>query len=292
MLRTILGVLSLILYVINSVVLAIIILLTSFILCFIPIRSVRFFVHTHFLQQTPKWHAYFNTLIMQINTKGKWDVLGTGLLKKKGWYVMISNHRSWLDILVLGSVFNQLIPPLKFFMKKELLWQLPFAGIACYALGYPFMSRHSHKAIRKNPKLKGKDIETTKIACQRLKLYPTTLINFAEGTRFTDKKKARQQSPFQHLLKPHAGGFAIVLSELNTMLSGVINVVIAYPHKTPSLWEFVCGRFERVSVRYELIPISSDLIGDYYNDRQFRAHIQQWLNDLWNKNDALLTRLL
>ncbi|MCX7126185.1 MAG: 1-acyl-sn-glycerol-3-phosphate acyltransferase, partial [Gammaproteobacteria bacterium] len=107
----------------------------------------------------PTWFAYINYSIAKISTRNLWDVTGSGTLKDDDWYVMISNHRSWLDILVLGIAFNKKIPPLKFFMKKELLWQLPFAGLACYALGFPFMSRHSHAQIRKNPSLKGKDIE-------------------------------------------------------------------------------------------------------------------------------------
>ncbi len=291
MVRTILGVISLLLYAANLLILAFIILLVSLILCITPIASWRHAIQYHFLQRMPIYFAWINQLIMKINARNKLDISGTGALKKEGWYVMISNHRSWLDILILGNVFNNKIPPLKFFMKKELLWQLPLAGLACYALGYPFMSRHSHAQIRKNPQLKGKDIETTKKACQRLRNFPTTLINFLEGTRFTDAKKERQQSPFKNLLKPHAGGAAVVMHELQDILSGVVSVVICYPKKTPSLWEFACGRFEKIIVRYELLPITPDLIGDYYNDRNFRAHIQQWLNGIWERNDALIEDL-
>ncbi|HLB55847.1 MAG TPA: acyltransferase [Coxiellaceae bacterium] len=288
MIRSILGVISLFLYALTTVLLAVTILCVSLIVCIIPVRKWRFAIQKNFLQRTPSWYSTINSLIMRINTSGKWDILGTGQLQKNNWYVMISNHRSWLDILVLDRVFNKKIPPLKFFMKKELLWQLPFAGLACYALGYPFMSRHSHAAIRKNPQLKGQDVATTKKACQRLRHFPTTLINFLEGTRFTEKKKERQQSPFQHLLKPHAGGIAVVMHELQDILAGVVSVTICYPNKTPSVWEFVCGRFEKIVVRYELLPITPDLIGDYYDDRNFRAHMQQWLNEIWKKNDVMI----
>lgn len=280
--RFILGVISLVLYLANLLMLAsIIIFLSPFI-----------FLLPTFFQRIPEWFATINRWIMLIATRNKWDVLGTGPLKEDGWYVMISNHRSWLDILVLSRVFNHKIPPLKFFMKKELLWQLPVAGIACYILGYPFMSRHSHAQIRKNPKLKGKDIETTKKACQRLRNFPSTLINFLEGTRFTQHKKERQQSPFKHLLKPHAGGVAVVIHELENVLSGIVNVVIVYPNKTPSMWAFMCGRFEKIIVRYEFLPITSDLIGDYYNDRAFRSYMQQWLNGIWKRNDNLIERMI
>lgn len=285
------GCVSIILYSANLLILAIIILCLSPFVFILPTKRLRYVARRYFFQRFPAWFAKINYWISMISTRHRWDILGTGQLKKEGWYVMISNHRSWLDILVLGNVFNETIPPLKFFMKKELLWQLPLAGLACYCLGYPFMSRHSHAEIRKNPQLKGKDIATTKRACERLRHFPTTLINFAEGTRFTKKKKERQQSPFENLLKPRAGGAAIVINELQDILSGMISVMIYYPKKTPSVWEFACGRFEKIVVRYEVLPITPDLLGDYYNDRDFRTHMQQWLNALWRKNDAWVRRL-
>lgn len=279
---------SLILYALNLLILAAIILFSSIIIFLIPIRRIRFVMRRDFLQKIPVWFAQINCWIAQISTHGKWNVLGTGTLKKNGWYLMVSNHCSWLDILVLGNIFNRKIPSLKFFMKKELLWQLPLAGLACYVLDYPFMSRHSHEQVKKNPKLKGKDIETTKKACNVLRDYPATLINFLEGTRFTEAKKERQHSPYQYLLKPRAGGVAVVLHELQDVLSGIINVTICYPGKTPSLWEFVCGDFKEIVVRYEVLPITPDLIGHYHEDRNFRTHIQHYFNAVWQRNDEML----
>src|SRR3990167_5110952 len=289
-LQSVLGFISLLLYIANLVMLALVILCTIPFVFLLP-KPYAHIIQKNFLQRMPTWFAHINFWIMSISTHERWDISGTGELKINHWYVMISNHCSWLDILVLGSIFKDKIPPLKFFMKKELLWQLPFAGLACYALGFPFMSRHSHAEIKKNPALKGKDIEATKKACAHLREFPSTLINFLEGTRFTSKKKERQQSPFKHLLKPRAGGAAVAMHELEDILSGVVHVVIIYPHKTPTMWDFMCGRFEKIIVRYELLPITSDLIGDYYNDRSFRAHIQQWLNGVWERNDYLIDAL-
>lgn len=287
MLRILKGVLSLSLYTLNLLFWALIIL-CIYALTFLCPKSWKEKINRHFLQKTPEWFAKINSFIMQISTKKLWDISGTGTLDKNGWYLMISNHQSWLDILVLGNIFADKIPPLKFFMKKELLWQLPFAGLACYALGYPFMSRHSHAEIRKNPALKGKDVETTKKACQVLRIFPSTLINFVEGTRFTPNKHAKQLSPFKHLLKPRTGGISIVLQELNDILSGIVNVTIHYGHKPPTVWEFACGHFEKITIRYEVIPLTPELIGDYYSDRHFRSHIQQWLNTLWKSNDEFI----
>lgn len=291
MLKALRGIVSLILYALNPLILASIILLSSIFIFLIPIRHVRFVIRRDFLQKIPVCFAHVNNWIAQISTSGKWNVLGTGELKKNGWYLMVSNHCSWLDILVLGNIFNHKIPSLKFFMKKELLWQLPLAGLACYVLDYPFMSRHSHEQVKKNPKLKGKDIETTKKACNVLRDYPATLINFLEGTRFTSEKKERQHSPYDHLLKPRAGGVAVVLHELQDVLSGIINVTICYPGGAPSLWQFACGDFKEIIVRYEVLPITPDLIGNYHEDRNFRTYIQQHFNGLWQHNDEILKRL-
>ena len=287
------AIISLFLYLLSLILLAILSLLFCVLSCILPTSNMRKKTKNFYTKNFPIWFMIFNSAIAQISTRNKWDVRGQGELDTSHFYLMISNHRSWIDILVLCVAFKGTVSPLKFFMKKELLWQLPLAGIACHVLGYPFMSRHTHAEVRKNPGLKRKDIETTKLACKKLKeLSPTTLINFLEGTRFTEAKKERQQSPFLHLLKPHTGGIATTIQELHDILAGIVNVTIAYPGKTPSVWEFVCGRFDRVVVRYEVLPITSNLIGDYYNDREFRANMQQWLNEIWLQKDSFLQRTL
>ena len=282
------GALSLVLYILNLLGHALVIVCVALSLFLIPIKKWRLIVQRDFLQKMPNSFNRINDWIMRITTEGHWDISGTGSLKEDGWYVLISNHVSWIDILVLGKVFRGKIPPLKFFMKKALLWQLPIGGLACYAMGYPFMSRHTHAEIKKNPSLKGKDVETTKKACRTLRNFPSTLINFSEGTRFTEKKKERQESPYKNLLKPRAGGAAVVLHELHDNMSGILNVVITYSPKTPNFWEFCCGDFGKIIVRYELLPVTPDLVGDYDGDRNFRPQLQQWFNQLWERNDALI----
>ncbi len=58
-----------------------------------------------------------------------------------------SNHRSWVDILVLQSIFNRRIPFLKFFLKRQLIW-VPLLGLAWWALDFPFMRRYSSSSSR------------------------------------------------------------------------------------------------------------------------------------------------
>src|SRR3990167_3236332 len=282
------GALSLVFTLFNFIFHALMVLIGAFFLLFIPNKRWRNAYQSHFLQRIPECFWIITGKILEMNSPGKWDVSGTGQLRKDGWYILISNHQSWNDILILSKLFAKKISPLKFFMKKELILQLPIGGLACYALHYPFMSRHSASAIRKNPALKGKDIATTIKACQRLRDFPATLINFIEGTRFTEKKHARQQSPYRHLLKPHAGGTAVAIHELQDIAAGIINVTVYYSSKVPGFWNLFCGNFQKIRVHYEVIPITNDLVGNYHEDRQFRAKMQQWFNALWGKKDALI----
>ena len=282
------GLFVLLLILLNFIVHACSILLAACLLLLIPTSAGRRAYRRYFLQHMPEMFWRITGKILGMTTQGRWDVSGTDALQRDGWYILISNHQSWTDILALSKVFSGKIAPLKFFMKKELLWQLPIGGLACYALGYPFMSRHSAAAIRKNPSLKGQDIATTAKACQQLHHLPTTLVNFLEGTRFTSKKQARQQSPYRYLLKPHAGGTAVAIHELHDIASGIINVTICYPKTVPGFWRLFCGNFEKIVVHYEVLPITPDLIGNYHSDRHFRTHMQQWFNHLWADKDAAI----
>ncbi len=234
--------------------------------------------------------AFLNLLILKISMWGKWDVQGVPL-ERKEWYLLVSNHQSWVDILVLGGLFCTKAPPFKFFMKKELLWQLPIAGVCCYILGYPLMRRHTRADIRKDPSLKGKDIDTTKKACAGFKKLPTTIINFVEGTRFTEQKHLQQESPFRHLLKPKTGGTAIVLNEMHDYLSGILNVTINYDADHISFFKLLSGDIRKLSIHYEVLPIRKELLGNYYEDRVYRSVIQRWFNDLWERKDTLLDQL-
>lgn len=75
--------------------------------------------------------------------------------------MIISNHLSWADILFIGCIYKGNVPVTKFFMKQNLIY-IPFVGLACYALGMPFLKRYSKSQLIKNPKLRKKDIDSTK----------------------------------------------------------------------------------------------------------------------------------
>ena len=58
-------------------------------------------------------------------------------IKRKGWYLVISNHQSSVDIVVLQHLLHRKIPLLKFFIKKQLFY-VPFIGLMWWGLGFSF----------------------------------------------------------------------------------------------------------------------------------------------------------
>ncbi|MGB5102903.1 MAG: acyltransferase [Steroidobacteraceae bacterium] len=220
------------------------------------------------------------------------DTRGLEGLSLREWYLVVSNHRSWVDILVLQAVFNRRIPFLKFFLKQQLIW-VPFLGIAWWALDFPFMRRHTSAYLEKHPEHRGKDLEATRRACEKFRLIPTSVMNFVEGTRYTPQKHATLKSPYRHLLQPRAGGVSFVLSAMGGMLHSMLDVTVAYTTGTPTLWDLCCGRVGRVIVDVRRRPIDDWMSsGDYTNDPAFRERFQGWLGGIWADKDALLGQLL
>lgn len=259
----------------------------------IPIKKLRHAVH--WFMQTfmySIWTDGNKFLLKLANPNCVWDIQGEGKLATDDWYLLIGNHQSWLDILILEAYFNHKIPVVKFFMKRELLWMLPMAGIACWLMGFPFMYRYTKEYLKKHPEKKGKDAQATRKACEHFRHTPIATMNFAEGTRFTKAKHARQASPFKHLLKPRAGGIAFVLHAMQGIMHNFIDVTIIYPEPNAGIWAFVCGRMKKIIVRYQVIPITPEMQGDYENDKAFRIQFQAWLNDLWQQKDAKISAFL
>lgn len=229
-----------------------------------------------------------NTAIINLFNQVDWQISGAQTLEQHSWYLLISNHRSWLDIPVVSTVAHRRIPEPKFFLKDQLKW-LPFLGTGCWALDMPFMKRYSAAQLAKRPELKGKDIETTRKSCQKFKTVPTTIINFVEGTRFTDTKKQQKQSPFQFLLPPKAGGIAFTLASMGEQFNAILDFTVLYPDNPQhAALDMLMGKLKRVVVQVETLPIDQHVIGDYFNDEQFRQGFQQWLNQRWQHKEQLI----
>jgi 1-acyl-sn-glycerol-3-phosphate acyltransferase len=257
----------------------------------LPFKSVRLRIDPVLLFIAESWIAC-NSGWMALTQRTQWDVQGIDGLNPRSWYLVNSNHQSWVDILVLQHLFNRRIPLLKFFIKQELIW-VPVMGLAWWALDFPFMRRHSEEFLKKHPEMRGKDQETTRKACEKFALIPTSVMNFLEGTRFTPAKQARQQSPFRHLLKPKAGGMALALNAMGDKFQAILDVTIVYPDGAPTFADFLSGKMRRVVVRVRSLPVPQHLLqGDYGQDAAFREAFAQWVQQLWRDKDDLITKLL
>jgi 1-acyl-sn-glycerol-3-phosphate acyltransferase len=232
------------------------------------------------------WVAVNNAWIGAVRPDARWDVQGVDDLHPRGWYLVSSNHQSWVDILVLQRIFHGHIPFLKFFLKRELIW-VPVIGLAWWALDFPFMKRGRGHGARSS------DLQTTREACEKFKRIPTSVINFVEGTRFTPAKHALQKSPYHHLLKPKIGGLGIALATMGEQFEALLDVTIVYPHGTPRFWDLLCGRIDAVTVRVQQREIPPDVLGsDPIGDKAYRQRISAWTEQQWSEKDRLIDELL
>ena len=283
------GSLAFLLYVLNTLALAIPLIIFSLFKFLLPFQAAVVFIDRFLIGIATLWIGV-NSLNNRLFCRVNWEVTGLADLKKKDWYLVISNHQSWVDILVLQTLLNRKIPMLKFFLKKELIW-VPVLGLAWWALDFPFMKRYSKSFLAKHPHLKGKDLESTRKACEKFKHTPVSVMNFVEGTRLTPAKKSAQNSPFDHLLKPRAGGIAFVLGSMGDFLHKIVDVTIIYPDGIPSFWQFISGQVDRIRVDFRILEVDQAVRGDYFNDDAFKADFCLWLNRLWEEKDQRFKQL-
>lgn len=280
---------------------AVITLILSTILCFIPILAIGL------LKLIPNvaWKAFCTRLVDKIVVLWcgcnnlyidsmrniDWHISGMDNLKRKDWYLLVANHQSWLDIVILQRIFNRKIPSIKFFIKDQLKW-VPLLGFSWWAMGCPFMKRYSQEFLAKNPHKKGKDLKATRKALEVFKRNPATIMNFVEGTRFTVQKQQTQDSPYQHLLKPKAGGISFVISAMGSQIKQLLDITIVYPNDRPSLWDFLCRRMHTIKVHVRPIPIPSEFHDEQLlQSEQNQSAFRQWLNERWQEKDTIIQQL-
>jgi 1-acyl-sn-glycerol-3-phosphate acyltransferase len=213
-------------------------------------------------------------------------------LRLDGHYLVLANHQSWVDIVVLQKLFNRRVPFQRFFLKRQLFW-VPVLGLCWWALDFPFMGRYTRQQIARRPELGERDMATVRRACAKFRDIPVSVMNFVEGTRFTEAKHARQASPFRHLLKPRSGGVAFAIEAMGGNLRTVLDVTIVYPGGRPTMMTLMGGRISEVLIEVRQREVPEHLLhGDYSNDNQQRVRFQAWLNAMWEEKDARIARML
>lgn len=232
-----------------------------------------------------------NNFIMDVLMDIEWDVDIDGDLARDKSYLAIGNHQAWMDILVMQRVYAGQSPLPRFFIKHTLIY-LPVLGLAWWGLDMPFMKRHTKEYLAKHPEKKGEDMQSTIKACQKFKHIPVTLINYVEGTRFTAAKYAKQQSPYENLLKPKSGGVAFAIEAMDGAIKQYIDTTIHYPSGEFSFGDFLLNRIKKVVVRIQVKDIPAEFLNmDYQNNAEDKAHFQAWVSKCWQEKDDLLKQL-
>ncbi len=245
------------------------------------------------IQLANSWIGINNQLIEHVLPNLNWDItIDEKLdLNLQGRYMMICNHQSWVDTTVNQYFGLKRMPLTRFFTKWELIF-IPFVGQAFKILGFPMMKRHTKAQIAKNPELKHRDMLEARKACEQLLSQPFTLLNYLEGTRFTPEKHAQQQSPYQNLLKPKAGGLALALNILGDKIDSLVDMTIVYPNGAPGYGDFWLGGVSDIAVDLRKIDIPDWVLsGNYEDDPVYRERFQKWVDQIWTEKDQLITRM-
>jgi 1-acyl-sn-glycerol-3-phosphate acyltransferase len=285
------GVLTALLIGLNTVFWSTPLFVIAFLKVMVPVRAWRVLCTRALIAMATAWVSV-NSALFEVFHRIHWVIRGLEGLAPDGWYLVTCNHLSWADIPVVQKVLNRRVPMLKFFLKQELIW-VPVLGLAWWALDFPFMKRYSREEVRANPELGGVDLDRTRRACEKFRSTPVSVFNFLEGTRFSEAKHARQESPYTHLLKPRAGGVAFVLGALGDQVRTILDVTLVYPQGRPGAWDLLAGHLHTIVVEVRSIPIPEKfLAGDYTGDAEFRAAFQAWIGELWRDKDTRIAKVL
>ena len=290
MLRNLLGCLTFSVCALNTVVWITPLLLFTLLKLIVPIPAFRRLMTRWTMAMGENWISV-NAIVFGIVNGTRYETDGVDELSIDKWYLVVVNHQTWVDIIVLQTLLNRRIPFLKFFVKQQLVW-FPLLGLAFWALDMPFMKRHSKAYLAAHPEQKGTDLEATRRACRKFHDTPTSVLNFVEGTRFSEEKARRRESPYQYLLPPRAGGIAVTLSAMGETFDALLDITVFYPGGIPTFWDAMCGRFSVARLEVVSRPVEEwTVAGDYHNDREHRRRFHRWLTELWQAKDARLAAL-
>lgn len=194
----------------------------------------------------------------------KLDIHGAVPSDRMSNCIVISNHRSWFDILLLQSLVVRNGPLLMFLIKQELIY-VPVVGWICMALDFPRLNRG------KTAQGRDRDYASVATASRR----PGALMNFIEGTRFTSEKHDQQKSEYRHLLKPRSGGFRVMLQNLPK--APIFDFTLIYPKDGLTFWQCLNGEHLDYKVYINMFQAS-----------EVPQDPTEWLAKRWQEKDQLL----
>lgn len=206
--------------------------------------------------------------------------------------LVICNHRSWADTLIIYSLARQvrMHGDVKFLAKQSLLL-FPIFGFAGVALDVViFIKRQSISAGRQMVK-----VFSSLLDPQRgNRAY--WLINYLEGTRFTKEKqrnalsfaRERQLKTLEYVLQPRTKGFIATVHSLRNNAKAVYDITIGYQldeneNMRPTFGQmfFLPPLMDRVvHVHQRRIPLEELPTDD--------EELKKWVYTLYEQKDELL----
>ena len=233
------------------------------------------------------WADFMRWLLTTIQT----DYVITGdRLDPRGTYLILANHQSWIDIMMVMVVLGKGTTLPRFFMKWELVY-MPVINICAWVLDFPIMRRYTQEDIKDRPELKNRDFDYAHEVLSSNPERQCVVVNYAEGTRFTPEKHRKNRSPYQHLLKPKVGGPQLALDCVRGRLDGIIDITLAYPGAKVSVWRLMAGRVPKVMIHVERIELPDGLEKPPETLAELKA-FRGWMNSIWAKKDARIDQMI
>lgn len=152
--------------------------------------------------------------------------------------LVLCNHRSWCDVLVVQSLIAKKGPVITFLAKRELVF-VPVFGVIVWAFRFPLLKRRARGSQSEAARRKS-DRQRILAACAAVRQAPAAILTFAEGTRFSAEKRRRMHSPYRHLLPPRPGGFSAIYDSLADTGALVVDLTLAYDGEV-TFWRFLAG---------------------------------------------------
>lgn len=203
----------------------------------------------------------------------RWECPDLGL-DRDDTCIVVSNHRSWIDIFLIQSAIARKGPIVKFLAKRELVY-VPLLGLIFVAFEFPMLKRAA--ANNETEAERGtNDRQRILDACASIEDSPGAMLSFAEGTRFSAAKHATRRG-YRHLLPPKAGGLGALCEALRGRATAIIDLTLVYPEDV-GFWHFLCGAVEEIQIH--AASFSAAALAD--------VDPREWLNARWRIKDDII----
>lgn len=256
----------------------------------VPVRKVRSFIYG-IMTRIYVLAVRADDLLLWRILGIRMEVRGLESVQPDKLYLVLANHQSWADIFFLQSLLNDRAPIPKFITKRQLLY-MPLVGLICWAYDFPFVRRYSKEELRERAERKGEDRRRLQSALRRFQETPGSIINFAEGTRYSPSKAQRCNSPYRSLLPPRAGGLYVVLHAVGDQLHQILDLTLAYDCPKFNFWDVLCGKCRRVIVQVRHFdPIHAFGKAKGSLNTLTPTEAADWLNRLWEVKDQTILKM-